>query len=86
MARRRWRWGVVAASLLAIAALIWAWDRWFAAREVDGVTGWVSPAQRDRLRAIFEDGQARGALPGVFTVVNCNSRRGSSRPAPTPTA
>ena len=69
MARRRWRWGVVAASLLAIAALIWAWDRWFAAREVDGVTGWVSPAQRDRLRAIFEDGQARGALPGVFTVV-----------------
>ncbi|NLE49985.1 MAG: hypothetical protein GX613_01145 [Chloroflexi bacterium] len=69
MARRRWRWGVVAASLLAIAALIWAWDRWFAAREVDGVTGWVSPAQRDRLRTIFEDGQARGALPGVFTVV-----------------
>lgn len=70
MARRRWRWGAAAAvALLAIAALVWAWDRWFAANEVEGVTGWVSPAQRDRLRAIFEDGRARGALPGVFTVV-----------------
>lgn len=70
MARRKWRRAIAVAILLALAgALIWAGMRWLAGREVDGVTGWVGPARRDRLRAIYEDGQARGALPGVFTLV-----------------
>lgn len=70
MARRGWRWGIAAAILLAlVAALVWVLARWLGGSEVDGVTGWVSPARRDRLRAIYEAGQARGALPGVFTLV-----------------
>ncbi len=70
MARRTGRRVIAAAILLALAgALIWAAARWLGESEVDGVTGWVGPARRDRLRAIQADGRARGALPGVFTLV-----------------
>lgn len=68
--RRRWRRGAAFAIALAgAAALVFAWSRFWGAGEVSGVTGWISPAQRDRLRDIYHQGQARGNLPGVFTLV-----------------
>lgn len=68
--RGRWRRGAAIAIVLAgAAALVFAWDRYSGASEVSGMTGWISPAQRDRLREVYHQGQARGNLPGVFTLV-----------------
>lgn len=67
---RQWRRGAAIAIVLAgAAALALVWSRFGGAGEVSGVTGWISPAQRDRLREIYHQGQARGNLPGVFSLV-----------------
>jgi len=57
------------ALLAAVVALALVWSVVREQRAVRGVTGWVSPIRRNRLRAIYEAGTARGNLPGVFTVV-----------------